>query len=206
MRVAIPEVIGVEAGPQAPSEGHTRWARIPIVRSDPEESRPPCKTVEGMHNSGFRRISASMGFYKVVLPVFCIVLLVFVLFATSSSERVWQSLLVVGVTGAAGAFVFRTLIWDLADEVLDAGDHLVFRKGGETQRVRFEDIIRVDHQYLSAPERVTVEVRSPGPLGTEVVFCLPTRLNPFPKSPIVADLVRRVEEARRAESDGGPRG
>jgi hypothetical protein len=47
------------------------------------------------------------------------------------------------------------------------------------------------------PPRVTLTLRQPSIFGTEVSFSAPVRFIPFAKSPLVEDLIRRVDAARR---------
>ena len=96
-----------------------------------------------------------------------------------------------------GYGLFKKLVWDLADEVFDAGDRLIFRKGGLEQTVRLEEITNIDYAQFHSPERITIHVRSPGLLGKELVFNPPMRSNPFSKCPLVADLIDRVDRTRR---------
>ena len=97
---------------------------------------------------------------------------------------------------AFGFFLYRKLIWELADEVFDRGDALVFRKGKSEQIVKLTEIINIEYSHLVSPERVTIYTRNPGPLGDELAFSPPFRFNIFSKSPLVKDLIRRVDEAR----------
>ena len=97
-----------------------------------------------------------------------------------------------------GFAIFKKLVWDLADEVYDHGDFLVFKKNGASQSVRFEEIININHNPMMSPERIILSLRIPGPLGKELAFCPPMKLNPFAKSPIVSDLILRMDNARRA--------
>lgn len=83
----------------------------------------------------------------------------------------------------------------LADEVYDAGDHLVFRRGATEHLVYFVDVMNVESQ-MGSPMRITLNLRKPGPLGDEVVFSPPMQLG-WKKPEIVAELIRRVDEARR---------
>ena len=92
--------------------------------------------------------------------------------------------------------MFKKMAWDLADEVYDNGDSLVFRKDTKEQVVPLEEIINIDYSHLGSPERVVVHVRDKGPIGDELAFALPMRLNIFSKSPLVRKLIERVDEAR----------
>jgi hypothetical protein len=92
--------------------------------------------------------------------------------------------------------LFKKMVWDLADEVYDHGSLLEFRRGNKVQRVQFKEIINIDYNHMSSPERVVVHIKEEGPLGKELAFSLPMRLNPFSKPPYVRKLIERVDEAR----------
>ena len=96
-----------------------------------------------------------------------------------------------------GFVIMKRFIWDLADEVLDGGDHLLVRKGGLEQKIYLNDIVNIEHMGMSSPPRVTIMCRTPGPLGTEVAFTAPISFNPFAKPPLVRDLIERVDRTRR---------
>jgi hypothetical protein len=95
-------------------------------------------------------------------------------------------------------FLMKKLVLDLADEVQDAGDALIVRFGNEQQRIPLSEIINVSYSYMQNPSRVTLTLRNPCQFGKEVSFSPPARFVPFAKSPIVADLIERVDAARRA--------
>jgi hypothetical protein len=91
----------------------------------------------------------------------------------------------------------KKLVFDLADEVLDDGDSLVVRFGSDQERIPVSQIINVSYSYMSNPVRVTLTLRTPGLFGKEIKFSPPQRFVPFAKSPIVADLIDRIDAARR---------
>jgi hypothetical protein len=97
-----------------------------------------------------------------------------------------------------GYFLLRKFVFDLADEVSDTGDSLVVRFGSEQERIPLCEIINVSYTYMTSPSRVTLTVRNPGRFGKEVSFCPPQRFLPFARSPIVANLIERIDAARRA--------
>ncbi len=95
-----------------------------------------------------------------------------------------------------GVVLFKDLVWDLADEVFDEGDSLLFRKGGKEQRVYLNEVINVSYVKMSSPEKIVIQVRSNGAIGKELAFNPPIRLNPFSKNPIAEELIDRVDRAR----------
>lgn len=98
--------------------------------------------------------------------------------------------------GIFGFFLFRKLVWDLADEVYDCGDHLLVKSSGLQARIELSNIINVGWSTNSNPERVTLTLREPAAFGREIAFTPPMRLNPFSRSPIVNDLIQRIDVQR----------
>jgi hypothetical protein len=98
---------------------------------------------------------------------------------------------------ALGAVLMKTLILDLADEVHDAGDHLVVRKGDITERVPLKEIVNVGWTVMINPPRVTLTLRKPGRLGREIVFSPRQPLVLLGRNPLVMELIERVDAARR---------
>ena len=96
-----------------------------------------------------------------------------------------------------GYFLMKKLVFDLADEVLDDGDSLVVRFGSDQERIQLCEIMNVSYSYMSNPARVTLTLRTPGRFGKEISFSPPQRFVPFAKSAIVADLIDRIDAARR---------
>jgi hypothetical protein len=98
--------------------------------------------------------------------------------------------------GVIAFLVMKKLIFDLVDEVWDAGSALVIKNGGREVRIELAEIINVSHSSFTNPPRVTLSLRHPGALGSEISFMPPTRFIPFARSPLIDDLIRRVDAAR----------
>jgi hypothetical protein len=145
------------------------------------------------------RISGSTFYFKKLFPAIWFGFLAFFLLTASRASDGGSILFYIVPLAMAimGYGLFKKLVWDLADEVFDAGDRLIFRKGGLEQTVRLEEITNIDYAQFHSPERITIHVRSPGLLGKELVFNPPMRSNPFSKCPLVADLIDRVDRTRR---------
>jgi hypothetical protein len=92
--------------------------------------------------------------------------------------------------------IMRKLIFDLVDEVWDAGEALIVRNRKQEDRIPLSAIMNVDYSPLVSPPRVTLTLRTPSIFGETVVFCAPIRAIPFQRSPIVDDLIRRIDAAR----------
>ena len=143
-----------------------------------------------------KKISGSTVYYKTLFPAFWFGFLAIFLTGSVIAGAPLLFFIAPIVMAVFGFFLFRRLVWDLADEVYDAGDYLVFRKGNQEQTVGLTDIINIDYSQMSSPERVTIHVRSEGPIGRELVFVPPMRLKWFGRAPIVSELIDRVDRAR----------
>lgn len=102
---------------------------------------------------------------------------------------------------AFGYFLMKNLVWDLVDEVYDAGSFLLVKNGGREYRVPFSDIVNVNSTVAVNPPRITLRLKGASAqsgLGAEMVFSpqRPLTFNPFAKVPIAEELIARVEEAR----------
>ena len=107
-------------------------------------------------------------------------------------------LLLVPVFMMVFAYLFmRKLVFDLADEVWDEGDTLRVRNMGQEERIPLTEIINLSYMSFSNPPRVTLTLRRPGRFGKEVAFCAQVRWNPFAKSPIIEELIERIDAKRR---------
>ena len=98
-----------------------------------------------------------------------------------------------------GFFMFKKLVWILADEVRDGGDFLVVRRGSVEDRVQLSDIMNVSMSQFTNPPRLSLRLRKPGKFGDEIVFS-PSRtsaFNPFARNAIAEDLIQRVDRARQ---------
>jgi hypothetical protein len=96
-------------------------------------------------------------------------------------------------------FVFRRLVFDLADEVTDEGDALLVRIGSEEERIPLSQIINVSYAGMTNPPRVTLTLRHPGRFGREVSFSPIQRLaeSLSGRNPLVSELIERVDAARQ---------
>ncbi|WP_444927653.1 hypothetical protein ACJJI4_07860 [Microbulbifer sp. TRSA002] len=146
-----------------------------------------------------KKISGSTFYFKKIFPSIWFGFLVLFVAASISGGAVKDSFmfLVMPIFMAVfGFFFLKKLLWSLADEVYDEGESLLFQKGSKRQRVQLKDIINVNYAQMNAPERIVLQVRTEGDIGKELAFIPPMRLNFFSKSPIVVDLIDRVDRAR----------
>jgi hypothetical protein len=97
---------------------------------------------------------------------------------------------------AAGYFVMKRLVFVLVDEVWEDDNSLLIRNRGEEERVAFSDIKNVSYSPFVNPPRVTLSLRRSSVFGDDITFNAPIRFVPFSRSPIVLDLIDRVDRAR----------
>ncbi|HWT96703.1 MAG TPA: hypothetical protein VN229_03785 [Terriglobales bacterium] len=150
-----------------------------------------------------QRISSRMTFfYKRVFPFFFfgVFLLAFAANFIGSAVGKGPPLLFFIMPLIVAVFAFfllKALIFDLVDEVLDDGDALVIRNGGDEYRVNLADIKNVSYSVMISPPRVVLSLRSSGPLGAKVAFMPPIRFIPFATSPVIDALIERIDMQRR---------
>jgi hypothetical protein len=145
-------------------------------------------------------------FYKRVFPVIWFGFLAMFMAAPLIAPRTGGStsgspagfLLVPVIMMIAGYFIMKKLVFDLVDEVLDGGHVLVVRNRGLEEQVALADIVNVSYAPLVNPPRVTLSLRSPTQFGDQISFCAPVRLVPFAGSPVIDELIKRIDAARRA--------
>ncbi len=106
-------------------------------------------------------------------------------------------LIVLPVMAVFGFFIMRALIFDLVDEVWDAGDALIVRNRGAEDRIALSDIKNVSYSPMMSPPRVTLSLRRQSVFGSVVTFCAPLRLIPLTTSPTIDKLIERIDAARR---------
>lgn len=100
------------------------------------------------------------------------------------------------VMGVFGYFIMKYLVFDLVDEVWDRGDVLLVRNNNEEEIIPFTNIMNISATTFTNPPRVTLMLRQPCRFGKEVTFSPPLKLFQF-KSPIVTELIERVDKARK---------
>jgi hypothetical protein len=89
------------------------------------------------------------------------------------------------------------LMVNLVDEVFDAGDALLVRRGDREERIALADIKNVNYIPYMSPPQVTLSLRRPGEFGDTIIFCAPLRIVPQPSSPVIDDLINRIDAARQ---------
>jgi hypothetical protein len=151
-----------------------------------------------------RRISSAWTFfYKRIFPIIWFgFLVVFVGIGVVKGQGAVVVFVPIAMIGF-GYFLIQKLVFDLVDEVWDGGDALVVQNGGQEQRVALSDIKNVNYSPLINPPRVTLALRRPTVFGEQITFCAPVRLVPFSPSPVITDLIKRIDRARRHAGKSG---
>ena len=151
-----------------------------------------------------RRISSRTTFwYKRIFPVIWFGMLGLFLvgggFAAALNDRTQLVPFIVlpAVMAVIGYIVMKKLVLDLVDEVWDDGAALIVRDRGREGRVALSNIMNVSYSPLINPPRVTLMLRQPSNFGSEISFSPPVRFVPFAKSPVIEELILRVDAARR---------
>ena len=151
-----------------------------------------------------RRISSRTTFwYKRVFPIVWFgVLALFVTVGVFSSAfgngtQLVPFIVMPAVMAVIGYVIMKKVVFDLVDEVWDDGAMLVVRDKGREERIALSNIMNVSYSPLMNPPRVTLMLRQPSNFGSEITFSAPIRFAPFAKSPVIEDLIRRVDATRR---------
>jgi hypothetical protein len=148
------------------------------------------------------RISSGQTFFiKRIFPAFWFGFLALFL-VIGAATGVWRKEPVFVIQpllmAAFGFFLFRKLLWDLADEVRDGGNYLLVRRGSVEERIALASVMNVDSSQFTNPRRITLRLRSASKLGDQIVFIPKTsfQLNPFARNPVAEALILRIDRLR----------
>jgi hypothetical protein len=153
-----------------------------------------------------RRISSKLTFYyKRIFPAiwfgFLAIFLIIGLGSLKARQTPWPFLIMPIVMAVFGFFIMKKLIFGLADEVWETNDHLVVKNKGVEERILFSDIQHVNCSTMINPSRITLTLRMPSRLGSEITFSPLTRfgfLSNFSIHPIATELIDKVDHARQS--------
>jgi hypothetical protein len=87
-------------------------------------------------------------------------------------------------------------VFDMVDQVFDAGEALIVRKGDRVERVLLADIIDVYHYHSNRTPCVTLKLRTPSQFGDQFSFCTGPLEPFFGPSAVITELIRRIWAAR----------
>jgi hypothetical protein len=154
-----------------------------------------------------RRISSKMTFFhKRVFPVvwFGFLILLFLLIAVplffggaQNGAPPFPLLMVPLIMIGFGYFFMKKLVFDLVDEVWEDGDSLVVKNRGQEEHISLSEIKNVGYSSFGNLPRVTLSVRRPTIFGDQIAFMSPMYFALSLKSPIINDLIDRVDQARQ---------
>jgi hypothetical protein len=134
--------------------------------------------------------------------VFPLLVLGYVLFVAAShisshGEQSIESLITPALVVALSLVIFKFVILAAVDEVWDAGDALVVCNKSREERIPLAAIADVGYSSYFNPPRVTLTLRSPGVFGGSIVFLAPARFLAFSRSPLIDDLIKRIDATRQ---------
>lgn len=149
--------------------------------------------------------SGSLFYTKRIFPLFWfgfVGVMFALLLANGNLQKSPAMFIVPCVMAVFGYVLMKKLVWDLVDEVYDAGDFLVVRNRGEEEQVPLTNIMNVSASTNVNPPRITLRLVNPGRFGSEIAFSPPRvfSLNPFAKNKVAEDLIVRVDQARSKRS------
>jgi len=151
-----------------------------------------------------RRISSSMTFfYKRVFPLLWFGFLLIFMFVSvflaphADFSATLPFVFVPAAMMIFGIYLMKKLVFDLVDEVWEDNEALLVKNAGQQQTIAFTDIKNVSYASMTSPPRVTLSLRQPSVFGDQIVFCAPVRLLPLASSPVIDDLINRIDRARQ---------
>jgi hypothetical protein len=71
---------------------------------------------------------------------------------------------------------------------------------GQEQRIALNEIKNVSYSPMMSPPRVVLSLRRPTVFGERIAFCAPIRFVPFATSPVIDDLIDRIDAARQRKA------
>jgi len=148
--------------------------------------------------------SGSTYFYKHIFPVIWFLMAatsvaIILLIPGAGKSLPFPALVGPVVVAVIGFVIMKRFIFDLADEVWDAGDTLVVRLKGREDHIPLSEIMNISYSAFTNPRRATLTLRHPGLFGREVTFCPVAKATFSAKNPIIDDLIERVDRARQRQ-------
>ena len=145
-------------------------------------------------------------FYPVIVFIFAGIIVLFNLYLIIYEKRIDLSFISAPFfIGIIGYLLIKRLVLDLADEVWDDGGALLVKKGGESLRINFTDIKKVDYSYFTNQPRVTLRLNNNTIFGDTLSFMPPTNFLPYIKNRDIVELVDRIENLRKEQNDFTPK-
>ena len=126
-----------------------------------------------------RLVSSKMTFFfKWVLPISWLFGVLLLSFSGVLSDSGMEPSIILLLIGAALViiFVYWFVVLKLADEVLDTGNALVVRKGGQEERIALSDIKDIKFSHFHSLPRVRLSLRRHTVFGDRVSFLAPVSM------------------------------
>jgi len=149
-----------------------------------------------------QRLSSTMAYCdkRITAIATCAAGLVFVVGAAAGDHR-GASIPFVILPPVLLAIVFflliKFVILNRVDEVWDAGDALIVRNNGLEDRIPLAEISKIRYSPYKDP-RVTLWLHTPSLFGKKITFAARISFIPFATSPLIDELIKRVDAAREA--------
>jgi hypothetical protein len=152
--------------------------------------------------------SASTSYYKRTFPIIWFGFIAFFLCATlgigisqkQSLVEFVPFIVVPLLLAAFGYGLMKRNVFDLVDEVWDAGSDLIVKNKDQEDRIALKDVVNVNYDR-SNPSRVTLMLREPSAFGSEISFAPPYRFFFWSMPPIARDLIARIDATRIQSSE-----
>jgi hypothetical protein len=152
--------------------------------------------------------SASTSYYKRTIPMLWFGFIAFFLCTTlaigiTQNEPVVEFVPFIVVPLLLAAFGYGLMKWnvfDLVNEVWDAGSYLIVKNKDQEERIALKDVVNVNYDRFNS-SRVTLVLREPSAFGTEISFAPPFRFCVWSMPPIARDLIQRIDATRVQSSE-----
>lgn len=104
------------------------------------------------------------------------------------------------IMGIIGHFVMRKLVFDLRDEVWDAGSELLVRNRDEDAHIPLANIVNISCAGYTHPPRITLMPQQAGCFGKDMIFCPKgISFSLFSRNRVARELVESVDYCVPAE-------
>ena len=96
------------------------------------------------------------------------------------------------IMAAFGYFLMRVLVFCLVDEAYINEDQIFIKNKSKEVTFPISDILNVDCTMMTNPERITLTLKNPTELGSEISFSPSMRWFPFFRHPIATELIQKA--------------
>lgn len=151
-----------------------------------------------------RRISAqsTLRYKRLFPPIFLSGWILFAglpaIFGSNQAEPIpYFNYIFPAFTAYVSFIIMKKYIFTLVDEVWDDGNALVVRNRGQEERIALRDIKDINCSSNVNWPRATLMLQRPTVFGDKITFAVPVHFMPSATSPIIKDLIERVDAARQ---------